>query len=385
MFDRLTFFVSVRMSFGKLRQDQVDTANAMLAEWERRGGGDDRHLAYAFATSWDEAKLHPIPEGGGEAYWHRMYDMHGSRPKTALELGNTQPGDGVLFHGRGLVQLTGRSNYERAGKKLGVDLIAHPERALELPIAVAVLFDGMSEGWFTGRRLSQFFNASTDDAVGARRIINGQDKANLIAGHHRAFLAALRAAAKAAPAAPAPDPVSLPPVAQLPDVVPPAPKPEPAPKPAAAPASPARKWAEQNLPQFEVAGIQRRLIELGLKRLVGKVDGVWGERTTAAVAALQFRAGLEVDGHYGPHTKTALAAPAPQKESAMTFSFAPGKVAGILSAAAVVAGAFGQPALAAALNTVASPDVIQGVAGAIAGAGALGSVLAGFLPNHKQA
>jgi predicted chitinase len=42
-------------------------------------------------------------------------------------LGNTQPGDGPRFKGRGPIQLTGRDNYTRAGRKLGLDLVNHPE------------------------------------------------------------------------------------------------------------------------------------------------------------------------------------------------------------------------------------------------------------------
>lgn len=45
------------------------------------------------------------------------------------DLGNTEPGDGKRFKGRGPLQLTGRANYEKAGAALGLDLVGRPEQA----------------------------------------------------------------------------------------------------------------------------------------------------------------------------------------------------------------------------------------------------------------
>lgn len=62
------------------------------------------------------------------------------------DLGNTQPGDGVRFKGRGLVQITGRGNYQACGQALGLDLISQPE-LLEQPENAA-----RSAGWFWGEK-----------------------------------------------------------------------------------------------------------------------------------------------------------------------------------------------------------------------------------------
>jgi predicted chitinase len=211
--NRTVFFDRVRSSFGKLNQPQVNGFNSILAGWDKRGGGDPRWLAYMLATAWHETgkAMQPINELGGTDYFTRMYDPPpaGTRPSVAKELGNTNPGDGARYHGRGYVQLTGRTNYAKMGQKLGIgdDLVNNPDRALDPAIAEEIMFVGMRDGYFTGKKLADYFGAGKDDPVNARRIINGIDKAETIAGYHRKFLAAI----KAAEAADQPDPDPVPP------------------------------------------------------------------------------------------------------------------------------------------------------------------------------
>lgn len=85
------------------------------------------------------------------------------------------------YFGRGFVQLTHLKNYEKASSKLGVDFVAHPEKVMEEKNAIAICVTGMKEGWFTGKKLSDYLTASKTDYPGARRIINGTDKKNEIA------------------------------------------------------------------------------------------------------------------------------------------------------------------------------------------------------------
>jgi putative chitinase len=66
--------------------------------------------------------------------------------------------------------------------------------ALDSMIATRILFRGCAEGWFTGRKLGQYFNDSTDDPINARQIVNGNDCDELIAGYYETFLEALREA-----------------------------------------------------------------------------------------------------------------------------------------------------------------------------------------------
>lgn len=193
--NRKAFFTALYPIFGgHLNQSQVGGVEKILDEWERRGQADLRWLAYMFATVKLEtaATMLPIHEKGGNAYFAK-YDPPSKIAKT---LGNTKPGDGPRFHGRGYVQLTGRSNYARATKELGVDFIANPDAALDPANAAQIMFAGMVGGWFTGHRLAQYFNADLTDWYNARRIINGTDKADEIAADAKRIYAGLMAASE---------------------------------------------------------------------------------------------------------------------------------------------------------------------------------------------
>lgn len=212
--DRDFFFENVRDDLfnGALNQTQVDGLNGLLDHWEARHGNEDaRWLAYALATAHHEVNktCAPIQEFGGRAYFRRMYDIEGARPHIARRLGNLEPGDGAKFCGRGFIQITGKVNYARWAAKTGLDLLGEPSIAMRTDVATRILFEGMIEGTFTGRSLSDYFEGLREDWVGARRIVNGTDRARLIAGYARAFDAALiyEASPRGAPRrAPAPTP-----------------------------------------------------------------------------------------------------------------------------------------------------------------------------------
>jgi hypothetical protein len=190
------FFDHVRVNLfsGSLTRKQVDGLTSLLDYWEdKHASKDDRWLAYILGTAYHEVdkRMQPIDEYGSNAYFKMMYDPEGARPAKAAELGNTQPGDGVKFHGRGFVQLTGRKNYKDWQDRLGVDLVAHPEKAKDLGTATKIIVEGMRLGTFTGKKLSDYFTTTSAQWKQARRIVNGLNKADLIAGHAQAFYAAI--------------------------------------------------------------------------------------------------------------------------------------------------------------------------------------------------
>ena len=194
--NRRFLFDSVRLTLfdGSLRQKQVDGITEFLDYWEKNfAAKDDRWLGYMLGTAHHEVgrTMQPINEFGGNRYFFKMYDKEGQRPEVARDLGNTERGDGVRFHGRGYVQLTGRANYKKMGGRVHEDLENKPELALDTKIATKIIFEGMMEGTFTGKKLSNYFNSTTEDWRNARKIVNRLDRADLIAGYAKKYYAAI--------------------------------------------------------------------------------------------------------------------------------------------------------------------------------------------------
>jgi hypothetical protein len=176
-FNRKALFDGLRADFGKFDDVQVTVISAIVDEFERRKLNDVRWLAYMLATAKHEGNWKSVRETGrgkGKPYG--------------------KPINGQTYYGRGLVQLTWHNNYVVMGERLKIDLVNHPDDALIVPVAVKIMFIGMLDGLFTGKELSDYFNATTDDPKEARRIINGADKAALIAGYHAKILAVLKQA-----------------------------------------------------------------------------------------------------------------------------------------------------------------------------------------------
>lgn len=170
MVDRTKFYSMIRSTVfgGRMTAKQVEGVTKICeyrdTNWPRM---PDSELAYVLATAfWETGRtMQPICEMGSQNYLK-------SKPYYP-------------FFGRGLCQLTWAANYKAWG------CYDKPEKALEWPTALDVIFRGMIFGRFTGKKLSDYIGSGRADYVGARRIINGTDKATTIAGFANSFRAAL--------------------------------------------------------------------------------------------------------------------------------------------------------------------------------------------------
>lgn len=179
--NRKFFFdqVKQRLFGGKLQQSQVDGMTAILDYWEEKfSEQDDRWLAYMLATTFHETAqtMQPIAEyGKGKG---RKY-------------GIADPLTKQVYYGRGFVQLTWKANYKAMSAVVTRDLVVNPDLAMQTDIATKIMFFGMTQGTFTGKKLADYFNSKKEDWVNARRIINGMDRAQLIADYGKKFYSAI--------------------------------------------------------------------------------------------------------------------------------------------------------------------------------------------------
>ena len=145
------------------RQETID---AIIKECYAQGVTKAEQIQYVLATVQHETNdtFKPVKE----AYWL----SEGWRKRNLRY---------YPYYGRGLVQITWKSNYEKFSKLLGVDLVNHPDLALKMGNAIFILIHGMKHGIFTGKKLDDYFGEQGSNFVKARKIINGRDKAKHIA------------------------------------------------------------------------------------------------------------------------------------------------------------------------------------------------------------
>lgn len=182
--DHTAFFNGYRNAYGKLTQGMVSGLELLGRNME--ADSTLRNVpwaAYMLATVKHECAdtWQPIVERGPRAY----FDKYEAGTAIGRRLGNTKPGDGYRFRGRGYVQITGRANYARMTEVLELapdaDLVVDPDQALRPAIAYRIMSVGMIRGLFTGKKLADYIGGGTCDYRNSRRIINALDQAARIA------------------------------------------------------------------------------------------------------------------------------------------------------------------------------------------------------------
>jgi len=204
-FERQKFFDGYAAAFGPLKDSQRAGLEALLAAAEADAEITDiRWLAYMFATVKHECADTWLPieeygKGRGHSYGEpvTVTDPEGRSYSNA-------------YYGRGYVQLTWDYNYRSMGSVLKNRLLYEPALALDADVAYGIMSYGMRNGSFTGAKLSRFITGDTCDYVNARKIINGLDQAERIAGYAQKLEPLLRdsvvAAVPGVPQPPAPPP-----------------------------------------------------------------------------------------------------------------------------------------------------------------------------------
>lgn len=181
-----------------IKQSQVDGMEAILDYWDSGfAANDDRWLAYMLATAYHETgrTMQPVREAFATSDQQAIARLQKSFDAGKLAWVKTPywkvDANGQSWFGRGLVQLTHKANYQTMKSALNVDIVAHPELALEMDVAVKIMFEGMIHGRFTKYKLGDFFDGSKADWFNARKIINALERAKDVASYGRRFYAAI--------------------------------------------------------------------------------------------------------------------------------------------------------------------------------------------------
>lgn len=173
------FFRKYRAQFGEV-SPEARAALTKIFEFIERDEEltDIRQIAYILATIKYETGLsyRPLSESQVFRSEKTLEDMYGFRE----DLGNTEPGDGSLYQGRGYVWSPGKKHYQRMNSELGLvgtdsDLVRYPEKALDPLIAYRILVYQMREGLLTGKKLSDFITDEKTDYYQARSINGGSN------------------------------------------------------------------------------------------------------------------------------------------------------------------------------------------------------------------
>lgn len=193
MIDRKKFYDGVRHGPfpGSLTQNQVSGMDPILDVWEESKFTDTRWLAAIFGGVFHETggKMVPVREGFASTDEGARNAVASLYERGRISSDYAEPSHGFSWFGRGRIQNTHYANYLKLEKRFGHPFTTNPSLLLDSRIDAEVTVYGHVEGIWTGKKLSDYFNGPLADWTGARRIVNGQDKASLIAGYSKMFYA----------------------------------------------------------------------------------------------------------------------------------------------------------------------------------------------------
>lgn len=192
---RREFYQGYRKYFeNRLTQGQVNGFEATFDYIRDSFGVGWSGLPYVLATFYHETgrTMQPVREGFAKSNEEavrivtRMYEQG----RISTNYAKPDPVTGLSYYGRGMIQTTWERNYRKLGFVLFNNseiFVNNPDLLLDLKISVETSIEGMKLGLFTGKRLSDYLTKEKKDYYNARRIVNGLDKASLIAGYAERF------------------------------------------------------------------------------------------------------------------------------------------------------------------------------------------------------
>jgi hypothetical protein len=171
--------------FRPLRQSQVDNLIFLMDKLDV-SASLSRLSEYAYVLATIKLETADTFAPVNEAYWIKpeskriavLKKMYSGRKSIIHQ-------SGKLYYGRGYIQLTHIDNYIKMNKYVqeefpDYDLVEYPDLACEPETAWIILENGMNEGLFTGKKLSDYFSDTRHDFYNARTIINNHDRAGLV-------------------------------------------------------------------------------------------------------------------------------------------------------------------------------------------------------------
>lgn len=174
----------------ELNQNQQNGVNAIKEACIKYSITDNRMVAYILATAYWETGQTMMPiEEYGKGVGHK----YGQKIKQS---GQPYVEPDFIYYGRGYTQNTWFENYEMLSnqsyaKQQGWDFLNHPELLLEVEPSLWATIHCMWHGLYTGVGLSKYFNDTTEDPINCRKVINGLDQADRIAGFYQDFKATI--------------------------------------------------------------------------------------------------------------------------------------------------------------------------------------------------